>query len=241
MPAYRTAQAACLWLACSLLAGTVVAAPSPDTLAPHPTGSVIRLGDIELRTDSRTIRFPAEVNLTNQVIEYVLVTEDGKTHESLLRTPARPTDLQVAFLLLGVKPQSESRRTHRPLAVRAGSRVEVGVEWQENGVGRTNQVSDWIGLATGKSGGPVRGAGIPVWAYTGSRVLNGRYLAQEEGSIISLIRDPVAMIVNPGADRDDDDIHFPLTGDVPARGTRVTVVLSMPKAGQGKSTARRTK
>jgi hypothetical protein len=68
------------------------------------------------------------------------------------------------------------------------------------------------------------------WSYTGSFVHEGRFVAQEEGSIISLIRDPVALINNPGVDRDDDDIHYPDPKAVPPRGTEVRVHWEFPAA-----------
>ena len=52
--------------------------------------------------------------------------------------------------------------------------------------------------------------------------------AEAEGSFISLIRDPAALLNNPDATRDDDSLHVPNTSALPAAGTPVTVILQLP-------------
>ena len=46
---------------------------------------------------------------------------------------------------------------------------------------------------------------------------------------MALIRDPAALVNNPGADRDNDLIHLPNTRLVPGQGTPVRVVLRLPE------------
>jgi hypothetical protein len=45
-----------------------------------------------------------------------------------------------------------------------------------------------------------------------------------------LIRDPAALVNNPGADRDNDKIHFPNQSLLPAEGLPVRVILRLPQA-----------
>ena len=42
------------------------------------------------------------------MLEYLIVAETGKTHESLLSTKIAPYDIQVAMLLLGIAAGGES-------------------------------------------------------------------------------------------------------------------------------------
>jgi hypothetical protein len=63
------------------------------------------------------------------------------------------------------------------------------------------------------------------WFYNGSQMSETGFAAQEEGSIISLIRDPAALVNNPRAQRDDDDAHWPNPAQLPPVGTPVRVVL----------------
>src|SRR5437773_2194818 len=64
------------------------------------------LGGVEFNSASREIRIPCTVNMNEGVIEYALVTETGKTHESLLKTKAKPFDLNVALLLCHYEPHA---------------------------------------------------------------------------------------------------------------------------------------
>ncbi|NOX98302.1 MAG: hypothetical protein GXP30_00950, partial [Verrucomicrobia bacterium] len=58
-----------------------------------------QLGDIIFNGKTREIRFPATMNLEKGLLEYVLVTEEGKMHESLLGTKVRPAQLQIVLKL----------------------------------------------------------------------------------------------------------------------------------------------
>ena len=101
-----------------------VPATSPGTNAPVaalmraakiiPTGTnTFVVGKVTVDKASRTVRIPAVVNMREQVIEYALVTQSGKTHESLFATEASPTDVHVAALLVGLAPGRCSNRPTR--------------------------------------------------------------------------------------------------------------------------------
>ena len=47
------------------------------------------------------ISFPVLINMNEGLVEYILVTGKGKTHESLLVTRTEPFHIHVAMLLLG--------------------------------------------------------------------------------------------------------------------------------------------
>ena len=62
------------------------------------------LGDMTFSSATHEIRIPAVVNMSEGILEYALVHENGKTHESLLKTPVKPTELNVALLLCNYEP-----------------------------------------------------------------------------------------------------------------------------------------
>ena len=66
--------------------------------------NLYRVGGVTIDSKLQVAVFPAEVNQIIGLIEYALVTEQGKTHESFLSTKIKPRDVHVAMLLLGVKP-----------------------------------------------------------------------------------------------------------------------------------------
>ncbi|MEM1443046.1 MAG: YdjY domain-containing protein, partial [Verrucomicrobiota bacterium] len=63
-----------------------------------------RIGEIEIDAKTREISFPVVVNMREGgPIEYILVHEHGKVHESILTTSISPLNLNVALKLLKFK------------------------------------------------------------------------------------------------------------------------------------------
>ena len=58
---------------------------------------VFQIGKIRLDKTKRTVTFPGKLNMAKDLIEYLLVTPDGSTHESLLTSEIQPTDLQFVM------------------------------------------------------------------------------------------------------------------------------------------------
>ena len=71
----------------------------PKEVAP----GVFELGTIRLDKNASTVSFPAKVNMVDGLIEYILVTSKGATHESVLVTEVSPQNVHMAMLLLGAK------------------------------------------------------------------------------------------------------------------------------------------
>ena len=61
---------------------------------------------------------------------------------------------------------------------------------------------------------------------TVSEIADGKFYAQLDGSIISLVTDPVALANYTGAGHDNDQIWEPNTNTLPPRGAPVVVILS---------------
>ena len=55
-----------------------------------------RIGEVTFDQTTREIRIPAEVNMTEGLLEFLLVHKDGKVHESLFKTGINATHLNVA-------------------------------------------------------------------------------------------------------------------------------------------------
>ena len=64
---------------------------------------VFQVGTVRLEKAKREIVMPVSINLNEGPMEYLVVTGQGKTHESLLVTSAEPFHIQVAMLLLNCK------------------------------------------------------------------------------------------------------------------------------------------
>ena len=173
---------------------------------------------------ARTLRIPAVVNMREKVIEYALVTRSGKSHESLFATEVSPTDVHVAALLLGWQPRDIIALTNRVWEIPESSAVTVTASWQHEGRSHRHSLNELIGLAEKEPEVITRPLDAGPWFYNGSRIPEGGpFIAEQGGSIVSLIFDPDALVNNPHPDRSNDDIHFPNTPLLPPVGTAVIV------------------
>jgi hypothetical protein len=173
-----------------------------------------RIGIVQCDRAARTFTIPAQVNAREGLIEYALVTRQGKIHESLLSTDAEPLHTQMAALLLGVSPQPGKQTCE----------VIIEVEWATNGPARKMALEELIRLAKGS---PQNATGTTMtrgpWKFTGSQIDSHGFVATREGSVIALIEDPAALIVNPRPGSEDDSLHLPNTATIPGIGIPVSV------------------
>lgn len=186
-----------------------------------------RLGDIVIDKATRTVEFPAQVNMDKGLLEYLIVHRRGKTHESLLRTDISPYNLQIAFMLLGFeitdKPLAMQGATERP----TGEAVSVSFIRGKD-AGSPVPADAWIVTKTTMDG-PSSDTGTIAWVYTGSFVDLGRFMAEQTGQIAAIYHDPVAMIDNASPGGESDKIWFVNEMTVPPVGTAVTVIIKPSK------------
>lgn len=199
-------------LAVSGLAQEPGDAPAPVMREVSP--GVFEVGKIRLDQKTRTIRFPGELNLKEGILEYLLVTSQGSTHESLLVSDVRPSDLHFAMLLLGAKgsgpdapaagnaPTGQIDAKYLKTAPKLrGDDIAITVTWMNGEAEKTTPVEDWVfNNATKKA--MERGS----WTYNGSLFSNGHFMAQMEGAFAALVTYPSALINNPRKGSDNDQI-----------------------------------
>ncbi len=190
--------------------------------------NTFQIGRVEFDREKRTVTVPATVCVTNQILEYALVATGGKTYESLLVTAASPVDMHLALLLLGVRQVPVLGDAKQAAPIPVTNALQIDVSWQTNGQEVTVPLSNLIAFTDGHS----EVLGLPMsldkWLYNGSQFDQWGFEAQREGSLVSLIRDPAALVNNPGSDRDNDLIHFPNMRILPEQGTSVSVILRLP-------------
>ncbi len=219
--------------------------PAPPTIR-ETSPEVFQVGGVKLEKSARRVSFLAKLNMTDGPLEYLLVTTMGKTHESVLKTDIAPHHLQVAMLLLGAKGMQVAPLTNAPSggpitqgnAVRnpplPGEPVHIGVSWTLDGKRQQRRIEE---LAYNKRAKAPMPKG--EFTFTGSRVWQGKFIAQTEGSLIAIVTDPDAVFNNPLPDRDVDDTWVVRKQDVPPLDTPVEVSITLlppakPPSGQGK-------
>lgn len=197
-----------------------------------------KLGEIKIDTKLRTISFDAVTEITENLIEYVLVNPEGKIHEALFVTNASPTNLNIAFKLLGYQENKSlfkefvndlPTETFQEASdeQKAESYFKIDVSWIDaetkklvthniNELIINDQTKTALGTAQSKT----------KWSYGGSFVHKGQFIAELNRDIIAIFTDRSAVANFTGKGRDDDTLWFPLTSKVPAFGTKATLVIT---------------
>jgi hypothetical protein len=190
----------------------------------------IPLGLVKADGVARVVRVPARVNMTNGVLEYALVTDYGKTHESLLVTEAGARELHAALLLLRAQPSGTNALSRTGAAIPEGSRLEVSVAW-EGSTGRVvRPLAEMVALTEGMGGAVTGRLSDGPWEFNGSRFTQEGYAAHYDGSLVSLIADGHAIVNSARPEQGNDEIHAAGRG-VPAVGTPVMVEIRVIGGG----------
>ncbi len=189
-----------------------------------------RLGKLTFNPETREIFLPCRVNQDEVVLEYAICDEfRGKLHESLLSTKVTPFEIQLAMKLLRWVPSKrdiylEYDADGEPLGKLKDDgkgRMEILVRYKDKaGKEITEPLGNWVHNQQTKT--PV-GAG--AWTYTGSKVVDGYFLATEDGAIAAIYRydGSLCNAFNPGSD--NDELWFPIEGKVPPLDTEVVAIL----------------
>lgn len=197
-------------------------------------GDRYRLGKITLDKKTREIRFPAKVNMIEGLLEFLVVHQNGKVHESLLATDISPVQLNLAFTLLNYKASQElyplpnatggvsNKFPDVPADVKDAARIRIDFEWSEDGKSRKASANEWIQHAVKTSETMPSGP----WVYGGSGFQDGKFNAEVTGDLIAIFLSQAALINYPGTDNQDDEVWIPYPKRVPEIGTNVTVIIT---------------
>lgn len=189
-----------------------------------------RVGAVTLDKKARTVSFRAKVNMTAGLVEYALVTEKGKTHESVFTTAARPMDIHLACVLLGMKQAGGKDWPAEHAAIPAHRGVEILVTWPTNGPPKRLPLSAFVKKKnTDGSGGRDRPLKDGVWFYSGSHFYGGAFAAEAEGSVISIIGDGSALLNGLRKGNGNDLLHTANGAELPPGGRTVTIILALPE------------
>ncbi len=193
-----------------------------------------QLGEITINKKDRTIKLDAETEITAELVEYVLVTAEGKIHEALFITKARPIHLNIAFKLLGYK---ENKSLFREFVKnmptnnyqtatdeeKLKSLFSINVSWVDEETKETmsHNLNDLIINEQTK-----RTMDKSTWSYGGSFMYQGKYVAEMNHDLIAIFTDRGAVANYAGSGREDDTLWHPVTEKMPARGTKVTLTIT---------------
>ena len=189
---------------------------------------IYKFGGATINQKLRFIEFNATSNQRNGLIEYALVHENGKVHESLFRTKIRPQILHTCLLLL--KHPSEKRFfknlwSENPKIIDFSESVlETEVLWEVNGTKFKKSLEDLTLNSQDK-----KSLNKGVFIFTGSKQIDGTYLAEISGSIIAVYADEEAVINSMAHDSNNDDVWVANLKDMPELEVVVRIRLHLPR------------
>jgi hypothetical protein len=236
---------ASVWTAlvlCTLAAASLGADEATPAVAPaapkKPTVTKIgettyRLGEITFDAKTREVRIPAAMNMREGgPMEYLLVHENGKVHESLLTTKVRAMDLQVVLKLLRYRSgegdlfdaflpaEEQRRRIEVGEKGERGDALTVTAIWEKDGKAHEHPAAGWVlDAETGKA------MTDAPWVLTGSHVSDGAFLADLEGSIIAIYLDQIALMNMSRKGAENDERWGANAATTPEVGQKVTLLL----------------
>ncbi|MDB6139078.1 MAG: hypothetical protein JWO94_2150 [Verrucomicrobiaceae bacterium] len=192
------------------------------------------LGGVTFNSATREVRVPCRINMREGAVEYALVNEKGKTHESILKTSAAATDMQVAMLLTNYQPghtglfsyekDDKVRQKMEETAPKTpgANLVQLYVEWKDGGAVKRTTLREWmIDPRTKKMPDT-----FDHWVFNGSMIQQSGFSAQLYGNTIGTYYDVTAIINCPSKDNLMDDIWSINTGAVPKEDSSVTLVIA---------------
>lgn len=210
----------------SMLLFPVTAFPQESTTSDSASNDIekiaahtYRLGSIVLNSEKRVITVPGKVNLEKGIVEVIACAPGGKVHESLFVLDVVPYHLQVALLLLGLK-------------------YEGGLEVQgDSAAPRGDSVNVWVEWTMGKKQFRMRAEDL-VWdlarnapmehtpfVFSGSKMMDGKFMADVEKSLITTYHDPFTILDNPLSTGANDELYKVNESQIPPKGTPITITI----------------
>lgn len=192
----------------------------------------MKLAGIVFNPKSREIRIPCQINMIDGLIECAVVHENGKVHESLLKTKESPTNLNIVLKLLRYKSSAKLyglNSTDATLAKASAaisqkdhqaSWLRMDVEWNDGSQLKRFPFQQLIiNHLTQQS--PDRGK----WVYGGSNFEKGQFIAENTGDLACIYMAAGALILYDGKGNTDDEIWIPKPNSLPAVNTPVTWII----------------
>lgn len=209
----------------------VIAQPSTDVKTPQIERldeARIKLGEITIDRKIQEVVLPAKINLTQGILEYYAVASGGKLHEAILEILVEPSHLHLALILAGYESSEygpQDPKTYQRPLLKQGSLLRIYVRWT------TQQAQQqWLPASVWLYDRSIEQAPQPLtYIFQGSRVYQGKYIADLDRSVIGLIPDETVVLAatldkgNPY--RGDANGYEAHSSVIPPKGTKIELVI----------------
>ena len=168
----------------------------PSGLVQKIREGVYRVGPIEVDTLKKELTVSGRANDNVTTLEFVANTIGGqKAYESAITIDTDAVTFNTALLLLGLDPaRSRVPKMHFDPVAPKGDPLEIWLDWNTPNGPRRARIEQLLydeRTKTTMSEGP--------WVYTGSTLVDGRYMADIDGVLIGFVHSPAPVIENPRA------------------------------------------
>jgi hypothetical protein len=189
-----------------------------------------RFGKVLIDRPAGTISFDGVSNQVNGLIEYGVVHENGKVHESLFRTSVRPQIVHASMLLLKLKPAGgffENLWAEKPKVIDYSQHaVAIMVHWELNGTKYERSLEE---MALNQKNDRPMGKNSLI--FTGSRFIEGTFMAESSGSVLAVYADDNAILNSSDYDSKNDDVWYANKLKMPPLECPVTIRFHLPRKG----------
>jgi len=205
-----------------------VSAQEPAGDAPPPAtqpGQTRKLPHMVVDVANREIRVDCISLAIDAPLEFLCVTANGPTHESVLASHVKPSDLHLAMLMLGLEPgqpvrYSEAAQRWFPPE---GPRIHIDVEFERDGKTVRMPASRLMRHLETKREMPAT-----TWIFCGSRIMDdGNYAADVTGYIVSVVNFDLTVIDVPDLRSNaNETLEWETNLELcPPEGTAVTMII----------------
>lgn len=154
-----------------------------------------KLPHVEFDVANRVVRVECEALNVDAPLEFFCCVTGTNEHESVLRTSAKPSDIQIGLLAIGLKPgqpltfHEQTNKWTPP----EGPPLHISVEYEKAGKPVTYPAYRWLrDIKTKKSPKAFS------WVFTGSRIAgDGKFAADVTGYVVSVVNFDLTLIDIP--------------------------------------------
>lgn len=206
------------------LAAQEAAAPATQPAAVEP-GQTKKLPHLTVDVKNRQVRVECISLGVDAPLEFFVVTTGGPTHESVLASRVKPSDLHLAMLMIGLEPGEPVRysQTAERWFPPTGPRIHLSVEFEQNGKTVHMPATRLMRHLRTRKEMPAT-----TWIFCGSRVMDdGNYAADVTGYITSVVNFDLTVIDVPDLRSNaNETLEWETNTDVaPPEGAAVTLII----------------
>ena len=184
-----------------------------------------KLPHLAVDVAAKRIAVECEALNVTMPLEFFCVVNGTSEHESVLRSPVKPSDLHLALLMIGLQPgepvhYSPTKKSWLPPH---GPPLQIFCEYQKDGQTVRDPAYRWMRNVKTKEPMPPL-----TWIFAGSRVMpDGVYAADTTGYLVSVVNFDLTVIDIPAlASSANETLEWEYNPDVvPPSGTKVTMIL----------------